>query len=147
MSSISAGRDDMDSTLTILYKPTICKTFRHRIYKWAIPEKIQTGRLRVVEDMECLGVLKKACRNSRGQLKKKWDFEGCSRKTHLEFPWVKGNMANLKILWGFSEKYIFNPPCLDFFWNSPICKGLSLTSVPPNVCKEMAEANFSSNNP
>ena len=59
MSSISAGRDDMDSTLTILYKPTICKTFKHEIYKWAIPEKIQTGRFGVVEDMEYPGVLKK----------------------------------------------------------------------------------------
>ena len=49
----------MDSTLTILYKPTICKIFKHRIYKWAVPEQIQTGRLGVVEDMECLGVLKK----------------------------------------------------------------------------------------
>ena len=56
------------------------------------------------------GIEERACRNSRGQLKKKWDFEGCSRKTHLEFPWVKGNMTNLKILWGFSEKYILNPP-------------------------------------
>ena len=29
-----------------------------------------------------------ACRNSKGQLKKKWNFQECSRKTHVEFPWV-----------------------------------------------------------
>ena len=29
-----------------------------------------------------------ACRNSKGQLKKKWNFQEGSRKTHVEFPWV-----------------------------------------------------------
>ena len=39
--------------------------------------------------MEFLEVLKqRACGKSRGQLKKKWNFQGRSRKTHLEFPWV-----------------------------------------------------------
>ena len=39
------------------------------------------------EDIVFPGVLKKAyrkCGNSRDQLKKKWDFQGCSRKNH---PW------------------------------------------------------------
>ena len=39
------------------------------------------------EDIVFPGVLKKAYRkygNSRDQLKKKWDFQGCSRKNH---PW------------------------------------------------------------
>ena len=30
----------------------------------------------------------KSTRNSRGELKKKWNLKGCSRKTHLKFPWV-----------------------------------------------------------
>ena len=52
--------------------------------QWAIPEKIQTGE-RWVEDKEFPGGKE---RNSKGQLKKKWNFQGCSRKTHLKFPWV-----------------------------------------------------------
>ena len=60
--------------------------------KWAIPEKIQTPAQELgVEDVEFSGVLKKELvdGNSRGQLKKKWNFQvrqGCSRKTHVEFP-------------------------------------------------------------
>ena len=40
--------------------------------------------------MEFPGVLKKehVCGNSRGQLKKKSNFHGYSRKTHVEFPWI-----------------------------------------------------------
>ena len=26
--------------------------------------------------------------NSKVQLKKKWNFQGCCRKIHVEFPWV-----------------------------------------------------------
>ena len=40
-----------------------------------------------VLDIEFPGLLKKAygkCGNSKDQLKKKWDFQGCSRKNH---PW------------------------------------------------------------
>ena len=56
------------------------------------PEK-QTQRVRWgaggggVLDIEFPGLLKKAygkCGNSKDQLKKKWDFQGCSRKNH---PW------------------------------------------------------------
>ena len=45
--------------------------------KWAIPEKIQAGG-REREDMEFLVVYieEKACGNSRGQLKKKKNFQG-----------------------------------------------------------------------
>ena len=53
--------------------------------QWATPEKIQKGG---VEDMVFSGVLNKKHGNSRGQLKKKWKFQGCSRKTNAEFPWV-----------------------------------------------------------
>ena len=45
---------------------------------WTVPEKIETGG---VDDMEFLGVLKKkTCGNSSGQLKRKWKFQGCSKK-------------------------------------------------------------------
>ena len=30
----------------------------------------------------------RACGNSGGQLKKKWNFQGCSRKTRVEFLWI-----------------------------------------------------------
>ena len=46
--------------------------------KWAISEKIQTGV--GVEDMEFPGVLNKERGKSRGLLKKKWNFQGCTRK-------------------------------------------------------------------
>ena len=32
------------------------------------------------------GIEKKACGNSKDQLKKKWNFKGCSRKNDVEFP-------------------------------------------------------------
>ena len=39
--------------------------------------------------MEFPEVLKqRTCGKSRSQLKKKWNFQGYSSKTHLEFPWV-----------------------------------------------------------
>ena len=48
---------------------------------WAIPEKVQTVG---VEDTEFLGVLKKKyVEIPGGQLKKKWNFQGCPRKTHM----------------------------------------------------------------
>ena len=69
-----------------VYHGTIA-VFRSDIHThWAIPEKIQTsGRgwghwiSRRIE---------KNCGNSRVQLKKKWNFQGCSRKTHVKFPLV-----------------------------------------------------------
>ena len=87
----------------------------------------------------------KTCGYSWGQLKKKWNFHGCSRKTHVEFPWVlvfdlristKGvshnfsefigvNACFIRVKWQiwkfrFSEKYIYPQPFLEFLWNSPI---------------------------
>ena len=41
--------------------------------------------------MEFSGVWKKEYASMwkfQGQLKKKWNFRGCSRKTQVEFPWV-----------------------------------------------------------
>ena len=110
------------------------------------PEK-QTGS--GGEDIEFPGVLKKAygkCGNSRDQLKKKWDFQGCSRKNHpwnihgfqfltLGFPggvtqffrisigeslFFKGKVTNLKIPRIFSEKFILNPPPFGFLICKPI---------------------------
>ena len=99
-------------------------------------------------DIEFPGVLKKAygkCGNSKDQLKKKWDFQGCSRKNHpwnihgfyfltLEFPggvtqffrisigeslFFKGKVTNLKIVRIFSEKFILNPPPFGFLLEWP----------------------------
>ena len=48
--------------------------------KWAIPEKIQTevgwGH------WNFRGIDESVCGNSRGQLKKKWNIQECSRQTH-----------------------------------------------------------------
>ena len=34
------------------------------------------------------GIKERTCRNSMNWSKKKWNFQGCSRKTHVEFPWA-----------------------------------------------------------
>ena len=34
------------------------------------------------------GIEERKCGNSRGQLKRKRNFQGCPSKTHVEFPWV-----------------------------------------------------------
>ena len=94
------------------------------------------------------GIEKIECGNSRGQLKKKWNFQGWSRKNHMEFPWVlvfclensngcntilwnfqgwsfilsgisKGKVANPKLPVGFFKKVYPQHRCLNFFWNSP----------------------------
>ena len=99
-------------------------------------------------------IKERTCGNSRGQLKKKLKFQGCSWKTHvgkfhaslvfdlgismrlwfltLEFPprsvtqfcrICRGEslLSKGKVIEFFSEKYIYlQPPCLEFFWNSPI---------------------------
>ena len=90
----------------------------------------------------------RACGNFRGQLKKRWNFQGCSRKTHVEFTLFlvfglgifRGGLVFSEIPWvkwleipggrGGSEKYILDPPplYLNFFWNSPFLKGFFLQS-------------------
>ena len=62
--------------------------FRDDIYTHLFQKK--SKQVGGVEDLEFPGVLKrkKNCGNSSGQLKKKWNFQGCSRKTHVKFPWV-----------------------------------------------------------
>ena len=32
------------------------------------------------------GIEEETCRNSGGQLKKKWNTQGCLRKNHVEYP-------------------------------------------------------------
>ena len=92
------------------------------------------------------GTEERSCGNSRDHLKKKWNSQGCSRATHMEFPWnfwpwnfqgVSQILQNfqgeslfspefLKVISGksenskrfFSERYILKPPCLDFSWTS-----------------------------
>ena len=101
---------------------------------WAIPKKNTHGWGEgwghgISRDIE-----ERACGNSRDQLKKKWNFQACSRKTHVEFPWVLALYHRIskgvtqlcrisrgeslfspqflrvkrQIHWGFSEKYILN---------------------------------------
>ena len=92
----------------------------------------------------------RTCGNFRSQLKKKRNFQGWSRKNHVEFPWVlifdlgiskgchtvlqnyqgwklvfsgisKVKVTNLKIPeFLFKKVYLQPPPRLDFFWNSPL---------------------------
>ena len=112
-------------------------------------------------------IKERTCGNSRGQLKKKLKFQGCSWKTHvgkfhaslvfdlgismrlwfltLEFPprsvtqfcrICRGEslLSKGKVIEFFSEKYIYlQPPCLEFFWNSPILikGGKEYLSCPP----------------
>ena len=88
-----------------------------------------------------MGFKERTCGNSGGQIKKTWNFQGCSEKTLVEFPWVlvfdlgiftkaKGVSHNFcrirrgesmfsnksKNSRGFFKKsiYIFNPPLLSF---------------------------------
>ena len=93
------------------------------------------------------GIEERSCGNSRGQLKKKWNSQGCSRITHMEFPWtfwpwkfqgvsqilqcfqceslfspeflkgISGKSEYSKRVF-FSERYILKTSCLDFFWSS-----------------------------
>ena len=67
-------------------------------------------------------IKERACRNSRGQLKKKWNFQGHSRKTHAEeFPWVL--VFNLGI---FKECHII---LLNFQWWKFVFPGFSKGKV------------------
>ena len=58
---------------------TIWKIFQSKPYHWAIPEKIQTRKGHGISR----GSEERAYGNSRGQLKKKWNLQGCSRKTNV----------------------------------------------------------------
>ena len=79
-------------------------------------------------------IKERACWNSRGQLKMKWNFQQWSRKIHVEFPLVlvfclgisKGCHTTLWNIqrWSFAfsriSKGLANPKMrrFDFFWNS-----------------------------
>ena len=53
--------------------------------QWAISEEIQAKQVTaVVEDMEFPGAIEERA-NSRGQLKKKWDFH---RSVHKKLMWM-----------------------------------------------------------
>ena len=45
------------------------------------------------------GVEEKTCENSRGWLKKKWELQGCSRKTNVEFPRYYFSLAHSPHPW------------------------------------------------
>ena len=45
----------------------------------------------------------RTCGNSRGQLKKKWNFQWCFRKIHVEFSWVL--VSDLGVLKGCHTQF------------------------------------------
>ena len=83
------------------------------------------------------GIQERTCGSSRGQSKKKWNFQGCWRKTSAEFPRcitqfcrisrgeslfsleILSKFINLKFPGGF-QKSMSSTPSLAFSWNSPI---------------------------
>ena len=77
-----------------------------------IPEKIETGGW---GHGISGGLEKKKCRNSRGQLKKKWKFQGYSRKTNGEFPWVLVLDFGISKGKGVSHKFAEFPGVKAFF--------------------------------
>ena len=58
-------------------------------------------------------VEERACGNSWSQLKKKLNFQLCSRKTRVEFPWVFG--FELGTREGFRKLHPQPPPLFVFF--------------------------------
>ena len=62
----------------------LIKTYQEQ---WAIPDKIQTGD-RGWGNRFSRGTKERTCEYFRGQLRKKWNFQGCSRKIYMQFPWV-----------------------------------------------------------
>ena len=62
-------------------------------FQWAIPEKIQ--------------IEERACGSSKGQLKKKWNFQGCQRKTNVEFPKCVTQFYRI-----FRDESLFSPEFL-----------------------------------
>ena len=84
-------------------------------FQWAIPEKIQTlgGRWggggwgqRISQ-----GIEERACGSSKGQLKKKWNFQGCQRKTNVEFPKCVTQFYRI-----FRDESLFSPEFLRLKW-------------------------------
>ena len=94
------------------------------------------------------GIEERTCGNSRGQLKKKWNFQGCTRTNHVIsmglgfLPWnfqeVSHNFAEFPEVKGWNflgqsdktkisirregrgvRKVYPQPPCMDFSWDSP----------------------------
>ena len=47
--------------------------------------------------------IEKICGNSRGQLKKKWNFQDGSRKYHVEFPYSKSSFLALEFPRGVTQ--------------------------------------------
>lgn len=77
------------------------------------------------------GIEERACGNSKGQLqlKKIWDFHGCSRKGHVEFPWhlvvdlgisKKVSMDwNIKLQWIYKFNSTIRLTCLKIDSSKP----------------------------
>ena len=66
-----------------------CSRWQIRSYQeqWAIPDKIQTGDGGWGHSFS-KGTKERTCGNFKGHLRKKWNFQGCSRKSYMQFTWV-----------------------------------------------------------
>ena len=81
------------------------------------------------------GYLKNRMQRFQESIKQKWNFQGWSRKNHVEFPFVlvsgfgisngcktvlsgisRGKVTNLKIPGVFSKNYVLKPPALFAFF-------------------------------
>ena len=110
------------------------------------------------------GIQERTCGNSRGQSKKKWNFQECTRKNHIvsrglgfwtwnfrgvshnfaEFPGVKAcflwnfldKVTNLKNPEWVWEKCIFNPPVCIFPATAQCCQ-FCLQFWPLMICRMM----------
>ena len=57
------------------------------------------------------GIEERACGSSKGQLKKKWNFQGCQRKTNVEFPKCVTQFYRI-----FRDESLFSPEFLRLKW-------------------------------
>ena len=57
------------------------------------------------------GIEERACGSSKGHLKKKWNFQGCQRKTNVEFPKCVTQFYRI-----FRDESLFSPEFLRLKW-------------------------------
>ena len=80
-------------------------------FQWAIPEKIPPPPPPPPPpprgQRSSKGIEERACGSSKGQLKKKWNFQGCQRKTNVEFPKCVTQFYRI-----FRDESLFSPEFL-----------------------------------
>ena len=90
--------------------------------QWAIPEEIQAKQVTVVAgDMEFAGAIEERA-NSRGQLKKKWNFHRSVHKKHCG--WLGGNQ---NFFWLFGLVCMIHVPAPKIFSKFPEIFGADRT--------------------